>query len=206
MSHTRKLVRGLATVGAALALAAPVVAAPAAQADPIIEMHWDVHASTTIKKLNKTVHLEPGTLSAELDLATATLTGHLDIPQTTTRLDIGSLPLANVTIAMHEAAPVTGTLNYATGYAETKATFDVQIVSIRPVFLPFINLVSGSCTTKTPATATLAGPINLGGVTNFNTTYTLPPFANCGLLTTPVINLAMSGTGNGMDVELHEPS
>ena len=205
MSHTRKLVRSLATVTAGLALAAPFAASPA-QADPIIPMEWDVEATTTIKKLNKEVHLSPGTLSAELDLATGQLTGHLDIPQTTTRLDIGSLPLADVTIEMHETAPVTGTLNYTTGFADTTARFNVQIKAIRPTFLPFVNLVSGSCTTVTPASAHMAGNINLGGVTNFNTTYTLPKFANCGLLTTSVINLAMSGEGNGLNVDLHEPS
>ena len=79
---------------------------------------------------------------------------------------------------------------------------EVQIVEIRPTLLPFINLVSGKCTTKTPASAHLEGEVVLGGYTNLATTFTLPKFEKCGLLTTPVINLAMSGPNNGMAIEL----
>ena len=202
MSYTRNMARSFAAAAAGLALAAPLAAAPAAQADPIIDMAWEVNASTTIKKLNKKVELPTGTLTAKIDLATQTLVGDLDIPGTTTTLDLGKLPLANVSIEMNQRAPVTGTFDFPTAYADTTATFDVQILAIRPVLLPWLNLVSGSCTTERPATARLAGTMALGGVTDLKTSYTLPKFKNCGLLTTPIINLAMSGEGNGLDVSL----
>ena len=67
MSYTRNLVRGAATAAAGLALAIPFAATPA-QAYPVVQMQWEVNGSTTVKKLNKTIHLGPGHLVADIDL------------------------------------------------------------------------------------------------------------------------------------------
>ena len=66
-----------------------------------------------------------------------------------------------------------------------------------------MNLVSGSCTTKTASTVSIAGPINAGGTSTFNSGYQLAAFDNCGnKFATAAVTAALSGAGNTMSVSL----
>ena len=199
MSNTRNLVRGLATVTAGLALAIPFAASPA-QAEPIT---FNVDATATFKTAKTTVVLPTGTLNADVNRATGKLTGNLALPNASKRISFSSIPLADVTVAFHQAAPVTGTFDTTAGKASTKATFNVQVVGIRPAFAPQLNLVQGSCTTKAPTTVSLSGPINLGGVSSFSGGFDLADFGSCGnKLVDKAISAALSGSGNTMTAKL----
>lgn len=200
MISTRTLVRTLAGSTLGLALAVPFAAAPA-QAE-VLDLSWDVATTTTLKKVGATVSLPTGSLVAQVDSVSGAMTGDLTFPTATRTINLKQIPLADVSVALHQAAPVTGSVDLAKDRAEAKASFDVQVVAIRPVFAPSLNLVSGSCTTATPAAASLRGPINLGGSTTFSSSYALPKFEDCGPATTKVISALLSGPKNTMKITL----
>ena len=201
MSHTHNLVRGLVTAAAGLALTVPFAAAPA-QAGTV-DRSWNVDATTTIKSVDQTIAIPTGSLNAKVDFATGKLTGNLALPNATQRLSYSTIPLADVTVAFHQAAPVTGTFNVNAGTAKATAKFNVQVVSIRPVAVPWLNLISGSCTTKAPGVANIAGPLNMGGASTLTGTYQLPAFTNCGgKLVDLAISAGLSGKGNTMTATL----
>lgn len=181
-------------------------AAPAAQADPVIPINWNVDVTTTIKKLNKTVTVPTGTFAGQVDLGTGDLTGDLSLPPATSRLDLGSLPLANVTIQQVQAAPTTGKVDLLAMTTTTTSTYHVKLVSIRPIITPWLNLVGNSCRTKNPVVSTLSGQLDLINGSTVNGTFTLGKFANCGLFTTPVINLVMPGDGNTVSAKFSPPA
>src|SRR5690349_4917277 len=87
-----------------------VGAAPPASAAPF-SIHWEVKASTTIKKLGLTASIPKGTLDAQVDLATGAITGHIALPPATTTVKLAGLPLADAKIALTEAKPLTGKLD-----------------------------------------------------------------------------------------------
>lgn len=172
-------------------------AAPA-HADPVVPIDWKVDATTTLKKLDQTVVIPTGSFVGGFDLGTSQLSGDLSLPQASKRLDIGQLPLANITFAMKQAAPVTGTVDLATMQASTVASFNVQLVSIRPVIAPWLNLVGNTCQTAQPVTTSIGGTVDLINGSTFSGTYELGKFARCGLLVTPIINAIVPGPGNTM--------
>lgn len=202
MMQIRTLVRTLAVAATALIASLPLTATPA-QAEPVLPINWNVDVTTTMKSLGQTVVVPTGTFDGGFDLGTGKLSGDLELPRATKRLDIGRLPLAKVTFAMEQAAPIDGTIDLATMTAKTTASFNVRIVAIRPVLTPWINLVRGSCTTRTPVTAELGGPVNLAGKTTFEGQYELPRFRNCGLLATPTINAIVPGPGNSLSATFY---
>lgn len=187
-----------ALVASAVAALAILPTAAPAQAAPEIPIDWTVDASSTLAKLGQTIHIEGGTFKGAYDLGTGQLTGDINLPKVTSRLDIGSLPLADITMKMEQAAPVTGTVDLATMTAHTTSKLNVRIPEIRPVLLPFINLVKTTCMTREPVVANLSGPANLAGDSTFTATYTMPKLKDCGWLTTPILNLVVPGEGNTM--------
>lgn len=186
----RTVVAAALTVGIASTVQAP------AQADPFMPIDWKVDATTTMKSLKQTVVVPTGSFKGQVDLETMALSGDMKLPQATKRLDIGALPVANVTFAMEQAAPVTGQVDLASMTATTTAKFNVRLVSVRPVLTPWVNLVGNNCRTATPVTTTLGGPLNLVDKTTFSGTYALPKFTGCGLFVTPMINAIVPGPGN----------
>ena len=198
--HICTMVRGL-VAAAGLALTIPLAAAPANAAQNV---SFTVNATTHIKNVNQTVAIPAGTLTGKISNYNGKLTqGSLSLPNATKRLSHSTIPLADVTVAFIQAAPVTGTVDFNNGTADAKATFKVKVASIRPVVLPWLNLVSGSCTTKTASTVSIAGPINAGGTSTFNSGYQLAAFDNCGnKFATAAVTAALSGAGNTMSVSL----
>lgn len=201
MFSIRTMARATAAASVTLTMAAALGAAPAS-ADPVVDMSWTVKTTTTLKKLGETVKLPNGTLDAKIDTATGAMTGTLALPKASQKISLPRLPLAEVTVAFDQAAPITGKVDLAEGTARAKASFVVRIVSIRPVHSPAINLVKGKCTTTKPVAASLNGPINPGGVSTFASTYTMPAFKKCGPKASGVINSLLAGGKNKMTIKL----
>lgn len=201
MDNKRFLASALAA--GALALGGSVALSAPAQADPTFPINWTVDTTTTLKKLNQTIVVPTGTFGGEFDAGAGTLRGDLALPEASKRLDLGALPLANATFAMEQAAPVTGTLDLGTFEAQTTATFNVRIVSIRPVLAPWLNLVAPHCQTRTPVVAQLGGKVDLAAGSTFTGTYEMPKFSGCGLAVTPIVNATVAGPGNMLSATFH---
>lgn len=174
-----------------------------AAAEPTIPIDWNVDATSTLAKLGKEVAIPTGTFVGHFDLGTSQLTGDLTLPPATTRLDIGKLPLANVTMELAQAAPVSGTVDLTTMQARTTASFNVRIPAIRPVFAPWLNLVKSSCQTRTPVITSIGGVVDLAAGSTFSGSYELPTFEKCGLGVTAIINQIVPGGGNTMSARFY---
>jgi hypothetical protein len=84
-------------------------------------------------------------------------------------------------------------VNLAKATATATSVFNIQIVSITPAGLPFINLVGNSCVTSKPISVTISG--SLAAPITFSGVYTIPPLKNCGAAT-PALNQVVPGPGN----------
>ncbi len=178
-----------------------VSAGPAAAADPTIPFTWNIDASTTLAKLGMTVDVPGGTFAGAVNLVTWDLTGDMALPPATTTMKLAGLPLAKATFVMAQAEPVTGHVDLGAMTVTATSSFNIKLPKLTLYGLPWINLVKPSCTTKTPVSVTMSGPVDLSALTGggnpmtFSGTYTIPPFKDCGLLT-PAITLVASGPGN----------
>lgn len=192
-----------ATVTALTGLVAAftIAAAPAASADTVIKVRYPVHGSTFLKAANATVKLGPGTLRSKVDLNTGTVTASLNLPPATGSFkELGLIPVT-ATVAFIQNGPTTGKVNLNTGAVMTKSSITLQITSLSVAGLPVP--VGPACESATPAAVSLASRpgfsiVNGGTVSG---TYTVPPFAHCGLIT-PVLNLTITGPGNAISLSL----
>ncbi len=180
------------------ALASP--AAPAAPSDSTVSVSYPVTGSTFIKAIGSTIGLGPGTLSTTADLTTSTLTGTLTLPPATGSFkELGLIPVT-ATTEMIQDGTATGTVNFTTNAVTTTATDTIKLTSLKVAGVPI--LVGPSCETS-PATISVssqAGFNVLNGGT-LSGTYTIPPFAHCGLATL-LINLTLPGPGNTISLTL----
>jgi hypothetical protein len=180
------------------ALASP--AAPAAPSDSTVSVSYPVTGSTFIKAIGSTIDLGPGTLSTTADLTTSTLTGTLTLPPATGSFkELGLIPVT-ATTEMIQDGTATGTVNFTTNAVTTTATDTIKLTSLKVAGVPI--LVGPSCETS-PATISVssqAGFNVLNGGT-LSGTYTIPPFAHCGLATL-LINLTLPGPGNTISLTL----
>ena len=199
----RRLTLLAATAAAAvagIALATPALASPAAPSDTTVSVSYPVTGSTFIKAIGSTIDLGPGTLSTTADLTTSTLTGTLSLPPATGSFrELGLVPVT-ATTQMIQDGTATGTVNFTTNAVTTTATDTIQLTSLKVAGLPIP--VGRSCETS-PATITVSSQAGFN-VLNGGTlagTYTIPPFAHCGLATL-LINLTLPGPGNTISLTL----
>jgi hypothetical protein len=183
------------------ALASPgAPAAPAAPSDSTVSVSYPVTGSTFIKAIGGAIDLGPGTLSTTADLTTSTLTGTLTLPPATGSFkELGLIPVT-ATTEMIQDGTATGTVNFTTNAVTTTATDTIKLTSLKVAGVPV--LVGPSCETS-PATISVssqAGFNVLNGGT-LSGTYTIPPFAHCGLATL-LINLTLPGPGNTISLTL----
>ena len=183
------------------ALASPgAPAAPAAPSDSTVSVSYPVTGSTFIKAIGSTIDLGPGTLSTTADLTTSTLTGTLTLPPATGSFkELGLIPVT-ATTEMIQDGTATGTVNFTTNAVTTTATDTIKLTSLKVAGVPI--LVGPSCETS-PATISVssqAGFNVLNGGT-LSGSYTIPPFAHCGLATL-LINLTLPGPGNTISLTL----
>jgi len=199
----RRAVRG-ATVAALAGLVTAVVVAttPAlASAGTTLTVRYPVNGSTFLKAANATVPLGPGTLRTKVNLTTGKVTASLNLPPATGSFkELGVIPVT-ATVAFIQDGPTTGTVDLNTGAVTTMSNITLQITSLSVGGLPVP--VGPACESATPASVSLASQpgfsiVNGGTVSG---TYTVPPFANCGL-TTPVLNLTVTGPGNTLSLTL----
>ncbi len=105
------------------------------------------------------------------------------------------------TVAFIQDGPTTGKVDLSTGAVTTMSNITLQITNLTVAGLPVP--VGPSCESATPASVALASQpgfsiVNGGTVSG---TYTVPPFAGCGLIT-PVLNLTITGPGNTITLTL----
>jgi hypothetical protein len=197
------LAASAAAAVAGIAAATPALASPAAPtapSDSIVSVSYPVTGSTFIKAIGSTIDLGPGTLSTTADLTTSTLTGTLTLPPATGSFkELGLVPVT-ATTEMIQDGTATGTVNFTTNAVTTTATDTIKLTSLKVAGIPI--LVGPSCETS-PTTITVssqAGFNVLNGGT-LSGTYTIPPFAHCGLATL-LINLTLPGPGNTISLTL----
>jgi hypothetical protein len=203
--HTRtaSLVAFLALVMTSLGL---VAAPPASAKDIIIPISWNVNASTHIKSVNLDVTVPQGTFTGTIDLNTGVLNGSLSLPPASKTISLFGLPLATATFAMAPAGPITGTVDFNNNTVSVNASFNFNITSATLSLLPKLNLVGNNCHGSSPVTVDMTGAINLSGPNTFSSTYTIPPFAGCGFLVTPLLNLIIPGPGNTFTASFAPPA
>jgi hypothetical protein len=194
MSRTvRRCARALAAAVAVCGIL--LVAAPAASADPKIPFSQDVYARTHLAKSGMDITVPPGQFDGTIDLATGEQTGTLTLPPATVTINLfGLIPAADASFVMAPAGPITGHVNLATFEVDTTASFNVQLAELRPHGTN-LNLVGDGCTTMEPITVRMQGVVDPAAGGTFASTYTIPQFEDCGLLT-PVISALVSGPGN----------
>ena len=196
MPKTAKLRRALVLCGvAAAALTASVAGAPVAQADPDLPIHQDIAAQTHLAKLNQDLD-SVGTFDGTFDLGTSALDGDLAFQPSEGSLDLLGFEAAKVTIAIVPTGPAHGSINLGTATVALSTSFNIKILSIKPLGLPF-NLVGNNCQTSAPVTLDSTGTIDLATqVVTLDGEFTIPKLKNCGFLVTPVLNLVVPGAGN----------
>ncbi len=195
--------RGMAATAIAglLALATIATTPAAASAATVLKVRYPVNGSTFIKAANATVPLGPGALRSRVNLTTGAVTASLNLPPATGSFkEFGLIPVT-ATVAFLQNGPTTGTVDLNTGAVTTMSNITLQITSLTVAGLPVP--VGPSCESATPASVALASQpgfsiVNGGTVSG---TYTIPPFAGCGLIT-PVLNLTITGPGNTISLTL----
>lgn len=190
----------VATAGLAAAFAVAATAVPAS-AGTTIHARYKVTGSTFLKAPNATLPLGPGRLAANVNLNTGAIKAALTLPDAT--LSFKQFGLIPVTATTHfiNNGPTTGTLDLSTGAITSTSQITMQIVSLSIAGLPVP--VGPACESSTPAVIQVASQpgfnILKGG--DLAGTYTIPQFANCGLVT-PLINLTLTGPGNTITLTL----
>ncbi len=195
MSRTIRTSCARALAAAVAACGILVIAAPAASADPKIPFTQDVYARTHLAKSGLDITVPPGQFDGTIDLATGEETGTLTLPPATVTMNLfGVIPVADASFVMAPAGPITGHVDLATFAVDTTASFNVKLAKLTPHGTN-LNLVGDGCTTMSPISVRMQGVVNPATGGTFASTYTIPQFQDCGLLT-PVISALVSGPGN----------
>ena len=199
--RTRTVRGATVTVVAGLLAVFTIAAAPAASADTVVKVKYKVNGSTFLKAPNASIPLGPGTLKASVDLNTGSLTASLNLPPATGSFkELGLIPVT-ATAAFIQNGPTTGTVDLNTGAVTTTSNITLQITALSIAGLPVP--VGPACESATPASIALTSQpgFNIANGGKVSGTYTVPPFANCGLIT-PVLNLTITGPGNTISLTL----
>jgi Flp pilus assembly protein TadG len=160
-----------------------------------------VTGTTHLATPNADLALGPGKLTATTDLNTDAITATLKLPNATGSFnELGLVPVT-ATAQLINNGPTTGTVDPNTGTVTTTSLITMKIVSLSVLGIP--QPVGNSCQTSTPVSVTVTSQpgfsILKGG--NLAGTYTIPPFANCGLETL-LINLTLPGPNNTITLTL----
>jgi hypothetical protein len=188
-----------AAAGLLTAVGLAATAGPAA-ADTVLNVHYPLTGTTFLKKLNTTVDLGSGTLSASVDLTTGTTSGTLSLPPATASVkEFGIVPVT-ATTEMIQNGPATGTANLGTNTITSSASVTLKItqLTVFGISLP----VGNSCQT-TPFTINLASQpgFTVFGGGPVGGSFAIPNFHHCGL-NTLLLNLTIPGSGNTISLTL----
>jgi hypothetical protein len=195
----RRAVAG--TAAGLLAVTGVLMSGGSASADTTLTIRYPVTGTTHLATPNADVPLGPGHLKATADLNTDAITATLTLPDATGSFkELGLVPVT-ATVALINNGPTTGTINPGTGAITTTSMITMRIVDLK---VAGIDLPVGpACQTSSPVSVTISSQpgfnILKGGTVAG--TYTIPPFANCGL-NTLLINLTVPGPGNTITLTL----
>lgn len=171
-----------------------------ASADSVINVHYALTGTTFLKKLNTTVNLGAGTLSASVDLTTGTSTSTLSLPPATASVkEFGVIPVT-ATTEMIQNGPATGTVNLSTNTITSTASVTLKITGLTVFGL---NLPVGNSCETSPFNISLSSGtgFTVGGGGPVNGSYTIPSFHHCGL-NNLLLNLSIPGSGNTISLTL----
>jgi hypothetical protein len=149
-----------------------------------------------MKTLNSDIVVKGGRFQGGIDFGTNELRGSIILPATTFTFPDGALGLVTATAKINPVGPVTGLVDFNTLTVTATSKFNIRIVSAYVAGTTSPNLVGNYCRTSTPITVTMSGPVSLGDASTFSGEFTMPPFTQCGFVTTQALNLVMSGPGN----------
>jgi hypothetical protein len=172
-----------------------------ASAQTTIKVRYPVKGSTTLAKVNSTAALGPGTLTSTVNLVTGAVTANLKLPPATVSFKQFGLIPVTATTAFIQDGPTTGKIDLNTGAVSTTSHITLQITSLTVAGIP--TPVGSACESATPATVAVTSQPGFSIVNggNLSGTYTIPPFANCGLVTA-LLNLTVPGPGNTITLTL----
>ena len=190
-----------AAAGLLAAVTTVVTPAAASAATTKITVRYPVTGSTFLKAVNSTATLGPGKLTTAVNFSTGALTANLVLPPASVSFtELGLIPVT-ATTAFIQDGPTTGTLNLGTGAVTTTSNITLRVTALSISGLP-VPVPSG-CQSASPATVTVNSQPGFSVVNggSLSGTYTIPPFAHCGLLT-PVLNLTVPGPGNTISLTL----
>ena len=192
-------------VAGMLALSGVVASAGAASADTTLKASYPVTGSTYIKAPNFTIALGPGKLASTVDVTTGSLKANLTLPDATGSFnELGLIPVTATTQFINNG-PTTGKIDLNTGVVHTTSRITLRIVDLKVAGIDMP--VGNSCETTTPTVVKVVSQAGFnilqGG--NLGGSYTIPPFANCGLATA-LINLTLPGSGNTITLTLGKPT
>jgi hypothetical protein len=188
-------------VAGLLALAGVLASTGTASADTIVTLRYPVTGTTHLAAPNADLPLGPGKLTSSADLNTGAITATLKLPNATGSFnELGLVPVT-ATAQLINNGPTTGTVDPNTGAVATTSLITMKIIDLKVAGIDMP--VGNSCQTSTPVSVSVASQpgfsILKGG--NLAGTYTIPPFANCGLETL-LINLTLPGSGNTITLTL----
>lgn len=169
-------------------------------ADNVINVHYALTGTTFIKKLNTTVNLGQGTLSATVDLTTGTQSATLSLPPSTISTnELGVIPVT-ATSEMIQDGPATGSANLSTNTITSTSTVTLKLTSLSIFGL---NVPIGNNCETSPFNVTISSQpgFTIGGGGPLSGTFTIPDFHHCGL-STLVLNLSIPGPGNTLNLTL----
>jgi len=195
-----------ARLAALLAASMLLIAAPAASAADVILpfSNYKVGGSLTVKKLNQSITLPPGsTFNGWANLTQQTLIGNVFIPEFTSTIKVLGVP-TNVTTKLEQVQPAQGTVTVDSDFTVHIRSTQTALLRIKKLRLGLLS-VPTTCRTAEPIKLTLNYDGPLVYPLAFDGTTTIPHLTGCGLLG-PTLGTLLSGPGNAYHVTLAPPS
>ncbi|SHF82013.1 hypothetical protein SAMN05443575_0983 [Jatrophihabitans endophyticus] len=197
------LVAATAALGGVLAAAAPAVASDAPPGS--FEIDYDANGSSLIKKPNSTITLGPTVSKTYIsDSGDATFTADLPLPPTKSTFKLLGFVPVSATVNFIQVGRLQGQISQEPPIRLTAtARYTIRLTDVKAAGLPTFQ--GNTCQTVTPVTIPVATPngqqfdLTTGGT--LSGTYTIGPFANCGL-TTGLINSVVPGPDNTLTFQL----
>jgi hypothetical protein len=195
-----------ARLAALVAASVLLIAAPAASAADVILpfSNYKVGGSLTVKKLNQSIQLPPGsTFNGWANITQQTLIGNVDIPEFTSTVKVLGVP-TKVTTKLEQVQPVKGTVTVDSNFNVHIRSTNSALLRIKQLRLGLLS-VPTTCRTAEPLVLTLNYDGPLVYPLAFNGTTTIPRLTGCGLLG-PTLGTLLSGPGNPYHITLAPPS
>ncbi|MEU4766825.1 hypothetical protein AB0H12_26560 [Actinosynnema sp. NPDC023794] len=173
------------------------VRAPARSAG--IKVLYEVEGVSRIHKLQSDLAIGPGTLEAEIDLVSGTITGDLSLPPSFGYFIVFGFVPNTARTDLIPVAQVTGTIK--DGYVKANAKLAIELSEVAVDEQPLD--VGEACRTVEPASIDLEGPFELAKM-RMKGVYTIPPFGGCQgrERLDPLLTGLISGPGNTLDLTL----